>query len=77
MNAPEPERGREVVLFVRGDGVSACLIDAQCTCQFGQSWGMYLCRHVQHCMALVQVQCVEAGPCAIPKWDKCFDVWRP
>ena len=74
VNTPEPERGRHVVLFVRGEGVSACLIDAQCTCQFGQSWGMYLCRHVQHCMALEQVQCVEAGECAIPKWDKSFDV---
>ena len=74
VNGPDPARGRDVTLTVAGQGRQACLVYCDCSCQFGKSWGVHLCRHVQHCMTVMQVQCVETLFCHIPKWEKRFDV---
>ena len=74
VSAPEPTGGREVSLTIARVAADACLLHATCTCQFGKSWGVDFCRHVQHCMTVMQVQRVATDLCHIPKWGKVNDL---
>ena len=65
---PDPIAGRLVTAHFDGAGTSKTLVKASCTCQFGISSGMGLCRHVLCVATIEQTQSIKIENFCIPKW---------
>ena len=67
--AENPAAGRVVRLTCSGAAPSKKLLRATCSCQFGVSWGVGLCRHILHVACVLQVMEIDMTRLAVVgKW---------
>ena len=69
----DPDTGRRVTVDIRGEGASKTLKGATCSCQFGISSGIGLCRHILCVCQVSQVQHIEIEALCIPKFLTCSE----
>ena len=62
----ESPKGRLVRLTVKGDSLE----HASCSCQFGTSWGVTLCRHILHVCTVQQLRTCNVPQLFILKWQE-------